>query len=82
VITSAASPLHAAIGTPSRSVTDPNTRPSRGIHKRGMNMTSEKPKAGVAQGEPQASTGFDARDTEHPTGSEQAAENAEKDPPA
>ncbi|CAN5708141.1 hypothetical protein BH09ACT7_BH09ACT7_29340 [soil metagenome] len=39
-------------------------------------------KSESAQAETTEATGIDPRDTEHPTGAAQAAENAETDPPA
>ena len=39
-------------------------------------------KAGVTQVEPAEPESSDPRDTDHPTGSKQAAENAANDPPS
>jgi len=42
----------------------------------------DEPKAGVTQGETTEPDSGDPRDTDHPTGSQQAAENAANDPPS
>ena len=44
-------------------------------------MATEERKAAVAQGKTTETGSVDPRDTDHPTGSTQAAENAANDPP-
>jgi len=43
--------------------------------------TTQKPRAVVAEDKKIETDGFDPRETDHPTGEAQAAENAANDPP-
>ncbi len=45
-------------------------------------MNREDPKTDAQHSDTRDAGGFDPRDTDHPVGSAQAAENAENDPPA
>jgi hypothetical protein len=54
----------------------PSERPGMTINER------DEPKSDVTQAKTSEQENLDPRDTDHPTGSQQAAENAANDPPS